>query len=78
MDGIQRERPETMVKRGAFFTKVEGELRFMYVSDANSIVGPRAATEQDQKNHPEAWAAFLIEDGLSPLPPDGDGPPFRT
>lgn len=45
-----------------FFTSVDADgIRLMFVNqlDTSSSIGPRPAYEEDAKEHPAAWVAFL-------------------
>jgi hypothetical protein len=44
--------------RGPRFYEDGGELKFMQVFDANTIDGPREATDEDRLAHPQAYADY--------------------
>lgn len=58
-------------QRGATFFREGGELKFQFVVDPGTVVGPRAATERDKVQHAQAWEAY----SASALDHDGDGEP---
>lgn len=49
---------DLLPSRGAKFYRMGNDVRFVLVVDASTIIGPRAATDQDRKNHPAAWHDF--------------------
>lgn len=52
---------------GAHFWRDGEAVLFQFVIDPSNIVGPRAATEADQKAHADAWAAFQAGDADAPV-----------
>jgi hypothetical protein len=56
-------------------TKGEPKLMFAFQYDASTRDGPRLATDEDAKAHPEAYEAAQAETGLDPTPP---GKPLVT
>ena len=61
-------------KSGAQFSLGEDrKVRFAFVVDPATIIGPRLARESDQIEHPEAWAAFRQTFRVAPLDRDASG-----
>jgi hypothetical protein len=51
----------------------DGAIRFAFVVDAGTVVGPRPATAKDQAEHPGAWESFRQREGVEPLDRDAKG-----
>lgn len=58
---------------GARFLQGEDGVLFRFVIDTSNVIGPRPATRADQAKHPDAWAAFVAETGISTLGRDASG-----
>lgn len=66
------ERNIGFIRGPRFFTR-DDEVMFTFGIDPNNVIGPRAVTEADKREHAAAWSAFMAS--LPQLDHDGDGEP---
>jgi len=64
---------DMLPKVGASFFREDGKVLFRFVIDSGNVMGPRPATRDDQKKHPDAWTAFVAAEGVSVLDRDAEG-----